>query len=429
MLCWSSDRQIWVLKARSGIVPARRLGPIVDFPPHGKGATAIKAPRAYQPSRRFPSATQDGDTALQLAPWIWCPTVRRPAVPVLVIGRVCFAHWGEPREARNVPRYSTEKTVCCRGRQRKDPFVLWKRMIEMTISALMLIAFTRCSGTSSKDPTGGPGGSGGAGTATDDPYCSRFGLRYAATCDGCPAEPLACPCAGQGADLGIAGSFQRCNFGRCLLAVDCTEICRATSAFVTDVLQGSAIPPDLMEAITRIPSCVKDRSCQVDSGCGAAGKCVGESASQSGKCTAGDAVCLGPSDCWSGICVATGAAGAGGSSAAGDGGGTSGAGAATGTSVSSKDGYCRDGMPGSYCSDDSHCPGGKCLVGFNSVCTRGNAGDPCMQADDCVSGTFCVRAPMDGDFGACRAGNPDDPCFQDAQCKSGACIDGRCGSG
>src|SRR4051812_17709784 len=144
------------------------------------------------------------------------------------------------------------------------------------IAALLLRASSGCGGPSS-------GGSAGAAPVMDDPYCSRFGLRFATTCDACPAEPITCPCFS--GDIGFS-PLQRCNFGRCLLDVDCTEICRAISGFLSDAVHGSPVPPDLMEEVTRFPSCVKDRPCRVDSGCGAAGKCVGESASQVGTCTA-----------------------------------------------------------------------------------------------------------------------------------------------
>jgi len=305
-----------------------------------------------------------------------------------------------------------------------------KRMVHVLMAGFVSIALTGCGDSSSAT---GAGGSGGAAAAMDDPYCSRFGLRYAPTCEGCPAQPLECPCAGQGVAEGVIEPLQRCNFGRCLLSVDCAEICRAWSAVLSSPTQSSPMSPDPLDEVLKFPSCVTDRACQVDSGCGATGKCVGESGAQSGKCTYGDRTRAGPSDCWSGICVPTpsGAAAAGGNSGAGGAGGAPGSGGTTNPAVSPIHGSCQDGMPGSYCGDDSHCPGGTCLVGFNSICTRGEVGNPCRGAGDCASGTFCVRAPMGSlaEFGVCRAGDAGDPCGEDAQCKSGACVEGACSSG
>ncbi|MDX2053727.1 MAG: hypothetical protein SFV15_15100 [Polyangiaceae bacterium] len=291
------------------------------------------------------------------------------------------------------------------------------------------------SATGRGSGVGGTSGTGGTGMSGGVPadFCSRFGLRFAPTCDACPVDPITCPCSVDGAFEGLFPNYLRCNFGQCLLSMDCTEICRAVDA----VFSPSPVPPspDLLDDITRFPACVRERPCQFDSGCGVNGKCVGESETQLGTCTAGDALCKGASDCWSGICVvrasSSGAGGSGGAATGEGGSGALGAGAMTSTGSPSGDGICSDGMPGSYCSADSHCPGGKCLVGFNSICTRGNAEDPCRGANDCVSGTFCVRAPSgpDAEFGACRAGNTDDPCGEDAECKSGACVYGTCGTG
>lgn len=228
--------------------------------------------------------------------------------------------------------------------------------------------------------------------------CARFGLRFAPTCEACPIEPLGCSCLKDSfGDLGIR-PFPRCNFGRCLLSLDCTELCKHAPAD----LSGTSLP-EFVEDYGNANRCVSQRRCRLDSGCGDQGKCVDETAATGGTCTKGDALCFNATDCWSGLCIVA-------------------------RSV------CTDGKSGSPCAANENCPAGKCLQYLGpqeGICTDGNSGHPCQTAADCAPGNSCVRSPAGpgADLGTCLAGNTGDWCDSDDQCKSGTCVDMKCSSG
>jgi hypothetical protein len=143
----------------------------------------------------------------------------------------------------------------------------------------------------------------GGETATlDDPACARFGLKYAPACDGCPTQPLNCPCLEASLWHETIGwlPLTRCLWGRCLLSVDCAAVCKNA---VPDL--SSPNFSEFANDVSKVTSCVNQRRCGVDSGCGAAGKCVGETSAAAGWCTLGNANCEEPNDCWSGLCVQT----------------------------------------------------------------------------------------------------------------------------
>ena len=231
--------------------------------------------------------------------------------------------------------------------------------------------------------------------ALDDPACARFGLRHAPTCGACPTEPLTCPCF-------AAFEFQpftRCLWGRCLLSVDCAEVCKRASANLSSPDIG-----EFVDDVLRVAYCVNNRRCGVDSGCGAGGKCVGETSATGGQCTPGTAQCEQADDCWSGLCVQTFVSRA-----------------------------CQDGKPGSPCGADADCPQGRCVAAPPELprCTRGQIGQPCRQASDCTGGASCVnhQASPFGSLGVCLAGQPGDACTTNDECQSHTCIDMVCSSG
>jgi hypothetical protein len=106
------------------------------------------------------------------------------------------------------------------------------------------------------------------------------------------------------------------------------------------------------------------------------------------------------------------------------------------------------------CEDDADCGDYRCVRGSTSAsgqCARGEAGDRCLDADDCDSAR-CVGTPGamtcagDGENGSacsravecqsgicyqgfsssgpgqCSAGDTDDPCSSSSQCVSGSCV-------
>jgi hypothetical protein len=161
---------------------------------------------------------------------------------------------------------------------------------------------------------------------------------------------------------------------------------------------------DLIE----LHSCVTERRCRADSGCGPKEKCIGETDVPAGRCDTGDLNngCREPGDCWSGICAS-----------------------------GPRDGFrCQDGQPRSGCANDADCIESRCLAhGAGGLCTRGNVGEPCSESEGCAAGLFCVVAANGNQFfgtglGACLTGASGDGCDDSSECQSHLCISNGCSS-
>jgi hypothetical protein len=112
-------------------------------------------------------------------------------------------------------------------------------------------------------------GAGQVGVAPDDPDCKRLGVSYQATCDDCPSTPISCPCfdASMRADV---HPLPRCNGSRCVLGVECAEVCKGSDLMTLDATV------QYYDNLSQLQRCVTDPICRSDAWCGDHGKCVGE---------------------------------------------------------------------------------------------------------------------------------------------------------
>jgi hypothetical protein len=165
-----------------------------------------------------------------------------------------------------------------------DVYVSLLRYLTCAVTLLLLPS---CGGQSSPH-----GDAGDVAVLADDPSCRRIGISYRAGCDGCPSNPISCPCFDDLVDAGFpAVPLSRCNAGHCVVSVDCAEICAVEGA----------------TAWTDLERCVTANVCRSDAWCATFhGKCLEEKADAFSWCTSGavGVPCVDPSDCWSNICAA-----------------------------------------------------------------------------------------------------------------------------